>query len=505
MMINSPTRGLAKRARNSANLALARPRLLFAATKAGALGGMATTNASAGSATTTSTTNRTRHRTPSGWAVSNLRVAYPNWSITTPGNGEVSGANDINVKAAIEFGSTSYPLFFNGASTVTIKPDAAPITDPLGVRFPAGSTIYDRTYVSLSSGTWPLGRLASGNSGDGANGNNGSDITASTGSSGITASQYLYGPSAIIGYADTPLAKAVYAVGDSIASGVTENNNGDADGNMGFVERGLSNRFGWATWTRSGMRFEYFNNAWRGAAWGARYATSVICELGINDIRNGASLATLQARAITAWTTLAAEGAAVYQTTTTPEVTTTDGYCTLAGQTIANAGQNTVRVSWNDWLRGGAPISGGVAVAVGTAGALLAGQTGHPLTGYIEIADAVESARNSGLYAVSASARTFSDGAITSGTANLTSASANFTSADVGVGVFVPGAGSAGAALTTTIKSVTNSTTVVLAVNASTTVSGAAVKLGGLVADGLHPNTAGHILAAAVIAAFEFQ
>jgi len=144
-------------------------------------------------------------------------------------------------------------------------------------------------------------------------------------------------------------------------------------------------------------------------------------------------------------------------------------------------------------------------VAVGTPGALLAGQAGHPLTGHVEVADAVENTRNGGLYAVSASARTFSDGAISGGTANLTSATANFTSADVGVGVFVPGAGAAGAALTTTIKSVTNSTTVVLAVNASTGVSGAAVKLGALVSDGLHLNTAGHIRAAVVIDAFEFQ
>lgn len=65
------------------------------------------------------------------------------------------------------------------------------------------------------------------------------------------------------------------------------------------------------------------------------------------------------------------------------------------------------------------------------------------------------------------------DGAMTSGSATLTSASAAFTSADVGKTVQVAGAAAGGNTLATTVSSFTNATTIVLAVNAGATVSGA--------------------------------
>jgi hypothetical protein len=69
--------------------------------------------------------------------------------------------------------------------------------------------------------------------------------------------------------------------------------------------------------------------------------------------------------------------------------------------------------------------------------------------------------------------KTVGDGAITTGTAILTSATAGFTANDVGKVMWVVGAGASGNDLCTTIQSFTNATTVVLANNAGTTVSGA--------------------------------
>src|SRR5215471_18683743 len=68
-----------------------------------------------------------------------------------------------------------------------------------------------------------------------------------------------------------------------------------------------------------------------------------------------------------------------------------------------------------------------------------------------------------------------SDGAITSGTATLTSASGLFSLNDQGKRITIVGAGSAGASLNTTIASYSSSTQVTIAINASTTVSGATV------------------------------
>ncbi len=53
----------------------------------------------------------------------------------------------------------------------------------------------------------------------------------------------------------------------------------------------------------------------------------------------------------------------------------------------------TTRTGLNDWLRAGAPVASALnpsAVAIGTSGALLAGHSGHPLTGVIDTAAAVE-------------------------------------------------------------------------------------------------------------------
>lgn len=63
---------------------------------------------------------------------------------------------------------------------------------------------------------------------------------------------------------------------------------------------------------------------------------------------------------------------------------------------------------------------------------------------------------------------------ITSGTPLLTSSGSTFTSADVGKRIYVPGAGAAGAGLSTTIASFVGATQVNLAVNASTTVTAVA-------------------------------
>jgi hypothetical protein len=77
-----------------------------------------------------------------------------------------------------------------------------------------------------------------------------------------------------------------------------------------------------------------------------------------------------------------------------------------------------------------------------------------------------------------AAARLVIDGAMTTATSTLTSAAGAFTSGDVGKAVTVCEAGSGGTRLVTTIASVTNATTVVLAANAAATVANAWVTIG---------------------------
>jgi len=71
------------------------------------------------------------------------------------------------------------------------------------------------------------------------------------------------------------------------------------------------------------------------------------------------------------------------------------------------------------------------------------------------------------------------DGAITSGMNIFTSSVVTFTAADVGKSIVINGAGASGAPLATTIAGFTNSTTVTLTANASTTVP--AMQIGGAI------------------------
>jgi hypothetical protein len=88
----------------------------------------------------------------------------------------------------------------------------------------------------------------------------------------------------------------------------------------------------------------------------------------------------------------------------TPVSTSTNGWTTTAGQTTH--GNNAQRVAFNNWLRDGAPIDGaGAPLAVGATGTR-AGQPGHPLAGYFETADTMETARNSGIWKMPTTPRT---------------------------------------------------------------------------------------------------
>lgn len=73
--------------------------------------------------------------------------------------------------------------------------------------------------------------------------------------------------------------------------------------------------------------------------------------------------------------------------------------------------------------------------------------------------------------------QTSADGTINSSSPNLSSLTGNFVAGDVGRKVIVPGAGPAGAALTTTILTFSSSTAVILAASASTSVTTAVVSI----------------------------
>lgn len=136
--------------------------------------------------------------------------------------------------------------------------------------------------------------------------------------------------------------------------------------------------------------------------------THVLDQYGFNDLTK-TSLSGVMAAKLAEWNWLLTANPALKITccTVTPASDTTDNRTTLAGQTpwkepvIDGLSRHERVKGYNNWLRDGAPILNGVATPGTTdPAAKRAGQGGHPLAGWVEVADAVESSRDSGIFRV---------------------------------------------------------------------------------------------------------
>ena len=455
---------------------------------------------------------------------------------------EVAGVNDYTVKVALEIdgttvGASGTKMYFtwNGQTSTNVSALAARTrSDPLGVTLTKGSEVWLWVFVSgLSAGQkFPLMR-SSRSTGKG----EGFNVDPSTAGPGTDITAYgtawsadpngklnvrIPGVSGLYGI-PAKLSSVPFLFGDSIPSGTGESScYGATNGSSNYLDFGWFNRACNNHWPRevigiSGTTLAAWNTRVqsyrrRGHVAGL-YFSHAICELGINDINaSGVTLATVQGLMIAAWKDLGTYRRPVYQTTLGPYTTSTDNWASLAGQSSAlPSGQEAVRTTTNDWLRDGSPITAatGVAAATGTTavGVIRAGQAGHPLAagdqfgkGYIEVADAAESARNSGLWKVPTFVRKVTDAAMSSGQATITSSTAAFTNNDVGLYVRCAGAGASGGTTYGYIMSVQSATQATLHLAAATTASAQAAVIGAnpMCADGIHAsgdygtNTGGH-------------
>ena len=334
---------------------------------------------------------------------------------------ESNGPQDITVSAGIEHASGQVtPAFFNGQRQIVIKPGGTAFTDPIGVVLVKGATIFTRTFVSIVTAAtkYPQGGfivLAANAESHNYAAGPGAELTTTGDAvpSGGTDNVRVFGPSAILGMPTTP-ATVLAVVGDSIAAGAGDVGASGAD--MGWIVRALAGNYAYQRVALTGQVVDAWYASegalkWRQQAMLDRIGpTHIICELGINSISQG--FATFAARLVGngykgAWSLLATYGVPVYATTLTPKTTSTDAWVTTGNQTVT--ADEAARVSYNDWLRDGAPItaapiSGGVLAAIGSTGTLRAGQAGHPLAGWLEVADLAETARNSGIWKAASTA-----------------------------------------------------------------------------------------------------
>jgi len=330
---------------------------------------------------------------------SGVRLVYSNTgSNITP----ATVPNPITVRAGVlePDGTTITPVFFGGKRSVVIDAGGMVISDPLPNTYKKGDSIWSRTYVLVNSGEkWYRGF---GNYGDLTGQGVAAGVDYSTSGTISTSTSYMYVPFMIVGTPTAPT-PCIALVGDSIMLSTIQ-----TPAFYSFAMTALGSDWG--------KNYSYVQIA-LGSDTAQDFAgtiadfqtklpftagcTSSWVNYGVNDFFAKSRTTTqVQADSLKIWTRFAVRGIAVWQTTITPETTSTDSWATTGNQTTVSTSANTYRINYNNWLRAGAPIdpTTKAAVAIGTSGALLAGSAGHPLTGYFEIADIVESARDSGIW-----------------------------------------------------------------------------------------------------------
>lgn len=362
--------------------------------------------------TYSSATCKTRH--VASVACYDLRLIYNSMLIATvAGTPEVKFGNDFEIKCSVELGGgTLVPVFFNGARLKLMKPGSVAISEPVGIRLAAGEVFWVRTYfnriasTSYTDGTGQAGFLASNQTNLCSNvtlrgtlfsGTEGASFSSSTGvdpflqdktdSSTIAASNNQgYAPIAIVGRVETTQAKSVIVIGDSISAGSGDftpgsptNSNFDIYSGRGYWPRAFRDSYAITQLACGGEQtVDFIGNTksfYRYAL--ADYGSTAILALGTNDIMTGGlTAAQLKAKILLLIEKIAPKVSKILVGTMIPRTTSTNGWLTTAGQTTVMTNSfNSVRVEVNNWIR-----------ELGT---------GHP---YIEIADLVESARDSGLW-----------------------------------------------------------------------------------------------------------
>lgn len=313
-------------------------------------------------------------------AAAGLRLAYANYYNN---NGvDADGPNNITVKASLKLSDATFmPVFFNGRRSVVIEPGATVVSDPIPASYLKGNTIISRTFVSVgATEKYPLGITTDASLGSGVV----SGDSVDSGAIGASATKG-YAPWAVLGtprYANGTSPR-VLLLGDSRVAGY-----GDTSGNK--------DAYGWARRAFDGQ-LVYLNVAVSGSTASSAQTlqglrrrlaladacgtfTDVIVCYGVNDLTGGSTSAQVQTRLQACYDIFKDRGLRVWGATMAPVTTSTDTWATVGNQTPVASNAN--RITVNNWIR----------------------TTPTPLAGYFEFADAVESARDSGLWKATGSA-----------------------------------------------------------------------------------------------------
>jgi hypothetical protein len=313
-----------------------------------------------------------------GAAVNNLHFLFGNFPVH--GLGPASDQRCTN--AVIYTGSLEYPIgtftrvTFGGSASVTVGTNQTVMSDVIPTILPTNAVYRCRTYVwTYTNCAFPTPYQINPFGGFVDYyllGTNAADWTMSATNGLQTGTLYGYCPIVVgsrVGIANATPITSVSLIGDSRIAGISY-----------FPTKLVQLGIPTICMAAPGNSFETESNV---LIWDApvtsQASTAIICQLDVNSIYGNADTFQQLTNAFIGWALPQIKaGKKVYLCTCTPYTTSSDGWTTLVNQTLYGTG-NPVRVQWNNWVRQGA---------------------NGLISGYFELADIVESSRDSGLWSV---------------------------------------------------------------------------------------------------------
>ena len=314
------------------------------------------------------------------------------------------------IRAAVQAGDGPVrPVTFGGANTARLDPPTNAghtiVSDPVRVNAAAGTVLHVLAWIDADSTGLAVADTTSilpGDRGHGAGPWTTSPHLAPADASGaMVGGPWSLRPSRIVAPSDRP---AWVFSGDSIVQQ-----------SWSWGEQALD-ALGYAT-VKSGRGGDAYalGGGYARALPSLAYATGFIDEMGINDGMR--SWGVTAPSMLQLWRKVRAAGVEhVIKSTITLSVGSSDDWATLDGQTV-NSITEAGRVAVNQWLRDGAPLTadGAAPAPAGTVGGVrctvvhpdgtvTVRDEGHPLTAVTDVVAAIESAPDSGKYALGAPA-----------------------------------------------------------------------------------------------------
>lgn len=247
----------------------------------------------------------------------------------------------MTIKVAVETSDgTIYPIYFGGVRTRTIAAGEMVTSDLIGLQMTAGDFLYLRIfYVGTPAAFYTRQTDLPGGEG--------LVLIDSVDSGTVTPNGgFALLPTVATGQVDDVADNGVVCIGDSISTG-----QGAQGWELGFIHSGVSPVHPVTVLGVAGESYQ----TWRTLRRQRRMAMAIMAnaEYAVVSFTNDAyaprTLGQFQTDLLATTRELSGIGLRVYVCTLTPRTTSTDGWFTLANQTLV--ANNSTRQSYNDWLR----------------------------------------------------------------------------------------------------------------------------------------------------------